>query len=486
MRRAGKNLIVLSSVLGMTGCISLAPRYERPPAPVPARWPTGPAFGNPQAALPTSTAAAMPAETPWQDFVLDARLRQVIAQALHDNRTLREQAAAVLAARAQYRVQRASLFPTIDAALSGSKERIYEPPGLFGPFSTSAFDETNYEASVGLTSYELDFFGRLRSLSTAALESYLATAASARAARISLIGEVASAWVTLASDRSLLTIARQTAMSAERSMKVTQERLDRGVASAVDVREAETVYQQARADTARYITAVAQDRDALELLVGGPVADTLLPDGIPDHDTWFADVQAGLSSKVLLERPDVLAAEHDLRAANANIGAARAAFFPSVTLTGDGGLASDALSTLIHHATSVWSIAPTITLPLFAGGANVANLEYTKAEKQQAVAAYELAVQTAFQEVADALARRGTMDEQLAADRALVTAAAASYRLAEARYEEGVDTYLNALDAQRTLYSAQSTLVQDRLTALDNRVTLYKVLGGGLAQKSGS
>lgn len=483
MSSGARNLIVLSSVLAMAGCISLAPRYERPAAPVPAVWPSGAAYGSPSQGSPVAATAA---ELPWQDFVLDSRLRQVISQALRDSRTLREQAAAVLAAREQYRIQRADLLPTVNATASGNKSRIESIPGITGPPGVSSLEEATYSVSVGLTSYELDLFGQVRSLSTAALESYFATEATERAARISLIGGVASAWLTLAADRSLLAIARQTALSAQSSMKLTRERLDRGVASAVDVHEAETVYQQARADTARYITAVAQDRNALQLLVGSPVADALLPDALPDQDSWFADVQAGISSRVLLERPDVLAAEHQLRAANADIGAARAQFFPSVTLTGSGGLASEALSALINHGTTIWSLAPSINLPLFAGGANVANLRYTKAQKERSVAAYELAVQTAFQEVADALARRGTMAEQLAADRALVTAAAASYRLAAARYEKGVDTYLNALDAQRTLYNAQSALVQDQLTGLDNRVTLYKVLGGGLAQKAGT
>jgi multidrug efflux system outer membrane protein len=246
------------------------------------------------------------------------------------------------------------------------------------------------------------------------------------------------------------------------------------------------VYQQARADIARYVTVTAQDRNALELLVGSVVADALLPDQLPEGDAWLADVQPGLSSSVLLQRPDVLAAEHELASANWDIGAARAAFFPRLSLTGSGGVASDSLSSLVSHGATIWSVGPSLTLPLFEGGANLANLDSAKAQKERQVAAYELALQTAFKEVADALARRGTMQEQLAAREALVKAASGSYELATARYSQGVDTYLNALDAQRTLYSAQAGLVSDRLTALDNRVEIYRALGGGLAEKSGT
>jgi outer membrane protein, multidrug efflux system len=473
-------LVVLSTVLGTAGCASMAPRYQRPAPAVPAQWPVGAAYQQP----PTAGARAA-TELPWQDFILDARLRQVVAQSLKDSRTLREQAAAVLSARAQYRVQRAQLLPALNAGVSNNQSRqVLEGfPGFPGTFAYTAQTD---EATVGLTSWEIDLFGRLRSLSRAALETYLSSSSTLRAARINLIAEVASAWATLAADRSQLAIARGTALAAENAMKLTQQRLDRGVASAVDVREAETVYQTARADIANYVTVTAQDRNALELLVGSPVADDLLPDQLPEGDAWLADVQAGLSSAVVLQRPDVLAAEHDLQSANWSIGAARAAFLPQLTLTGDGGVASASLSSLVNQGSTIWSIGPTLSVPLFAGGANLANLDYAKAQKVHQVAAYELALQTAFQEVANALARRGTMQEQLAAREALVKAASGSFELATARYSQGVDTYLNALDAQRTLYSAQSALVSDRLTALDNRVELYRALGGGLADKSGT
>lgn len=471
-------LVVLSTVLGTAGCVSMAPRYHRPTTPVPAQWPAGAAY--------TQTDSGKAAtDLPWTDFIRDERLRQVVSQALRDSRPLREQAAAVLSARAQYRVQRADLLPHLDAEVSHSKSRsvISGLPGTGGTGLT-AFDSTTDQATVGLAAWEIDLFGRLRSLTQAAQESYLASADTLRATRISLIAEVVNSWATLAADRSQLAIARRTMQTAESAMKLTHERLDRGVTSAVDVHEAETVYQQARADTARYVTLTAQDRNALELLVGSPVPDELLPEELPEGDAWLADVQAGLSSEVLLQRPDVLSAEHQLKAANADIGAARAAFFPSLSLTGSGGVASSSLSDLVSHSTTIWSVAPSLALPLFAGGANVANLEYTKSQKERSVAAYELAVQTAFKEVADALARRGTMQEQLAAQQALVTAARGSYELASARYSKGVDTYLNQLDAQRTLYGAEAALVSSRLTALSNRVELYRALGGGLAEKT--
>jgi multidrug efflux system outer membrane protein len=485
MRRELAAIIAVLSLLlyglMLNGCVSLAPAYRRPDAPVPAHWPGGPAY-IPATATPNAGQSARVAERsvidiPWQEFILDSRLRRVIEQALADSRDLREQAAAVMSARAKYRVQHAALLPTVDVGVSGSKSRELISTDSSNPTGIASM----YSATVGLSAYEIDLFGRLRSLSNAALESYLETEATARAARISLITETAIAWLTLAADRSLLQIAQQTAQSAQRSMTLNQSRLERGVASAVDVYQAETVYQQARADAANYTTLIAQDSNALDLLVGSPVADELLPDNLPAEEGWLADVPSGISSQVLLQRPDVLAAEHQLRSANANIGAARAAFLPSLTLTTDGGLASSDLATLFKHAATVWSVVPSLSVPIFDGGANRANLDYSKSQKMYYIAAYEASIQTAFKEVANALARRGTMAEQLLAARALVVAAGESYRLSNARYEKGVDTYLNALDSQRTLYSAQSSLVSDRLTDLTNRVTLYKALGGGAA-----
>ncbi|MDB6012499.1 MAG: efflux system, outer rane lipoprotein NodT family, partial [Gammaproteobacteria bacterium] len=287
--------------------------------------------------------------------------------------------------------------------------------------------------------------------------------------------------LTLASDESLLAISRQTLASAQRSMELTRGRLDAGVASLVDLKQAETVYQQARSDVATLTSSIAQDRNALELLAGSSIEDSLLPAELPAASEWFSDVPAGLSSQVLLQRPDVLEAEHNLKSANANIGAARAAFFPSLSLTASDGRGSSSLSHLLSGP-NLWSFAPSLTVPIFSGGANVANLAYTKSQREIYLSQYELAIQTAFKEVANALAVNGTINEQLDAQAALVAASSESYRLADARYSKGADTFLNALDSQRTLYNAQKTLVSTRLAALENVVTLYRVLGGGLTE----
>jgi len=464
--------VALLLSLALSACVSLAPKYQRPAAPVPATWPSGAAY---EVHNDTGTTAA---ELPWRSFIVDENLRRVIELALTNSRDLRKTVANVESARAQYRVQRAAQLPTIDAGISGSRARSLTTGADTG---TRAVESQSYSASVGLSSFEIDLFGRLRSLSKAALESYLATAEAAHAARITLIAETASAYLTLAADRTSLALSQRTMESAQRSMALTQKRLEMGVASRVDVRQAETVYQQARADVASLTTSIAQDRNALELLAGTQIDDALLPAELPANDAWLTGVPAGLSSSVLLNRPDVLEAEHNLKSSNANIGAARAAFFPSLSLTASTGLASTELSKLFSNGTKVWSVSSDLTAPIFDGGSNRANLAYAKAQRDLYVANYELAIQTAFKEVADALAQRGTIQEQLNAQQALVEASTESSQLAEARYQKGVDTYLNALDSQRTLYSAEQNLVTTRLTALNNLVTLYRVLGGGLA-----
>ena len=463
---------LLTIPLLLSACVSLAPRYERPAAPVPTSWPGAAAYG---AAKPGEVA---PADIPWRDFIKDDKLRRVIEGALANSRDLRKTVANIESARAQYRIQRANLMPQFDANVSGSRSRSLNSYANGGPPTIIMESDS---AGVGLSSFEIDLFGKQRSLAAAALETYLSTAEAARATRISLIAETTTAYLTLASDRSQLALAQHTLESAEHSMELTRRRLEAGVASRVDVKQAETVYQQARADLASLTASIAMDRNALELLAGSRIEDTLLPAELPAENGWLADVRPGMSSDVLLQRPDVLEAEHNLKSAHANIGAARAAFFPSLTLTASGGLASSTLSTLFSGGASAWSIAPNLTLPIFSGGANVAALAYSKAQRDLYVSEYELAIQTAFKEVADALAVRATIREQLDAQAALVDAASESYRLADARYSKGADTFLNALDSQRTLYSAEKTFVTTRLTALDNVVTLYRVLGGGLA-----
>lgn len=472
MRKYGLSLLL---PMLLSACVSLAPTYDRPVAPIPHTWPSGRAYTQLQSSNETA------ADLPWREFVQDDKLQRVVESALANSRDLRKAVANIEAARAQYRTQRANLFPLFSADVSVSRSRTLNP--YAGGDSTITMESDS--AGVGVSSFELDLFGKQRSLSKAAFETYLSTAEASRATRISVIAETITAYLTLAADQSSLAIAQQTVESAQRSMELTRSRLDVGVASLVDVKQAETIYQSARADVANLISSIAQDHNALELLAGTQIDEALLPSGLPPDDGWLAEVPAGMSSAVLLNRPDVLEAEHELKSANANIGAARAAFFPSITLTASDGRGSSSLSTLFKGP-NVWSVEPSLTVPIFSGGANVANLAYSKAERDMSVSAYELAIQTAFKEVADALAVRGTIHEQLDAQAALVEAASESYRLADARYRKGADTFLNALDSQRTLYSAQKTLVATRLTALENTVTLYRVLGGGLSVSKGS
>ena len=452
-------IVVLAVALG--GCVSMAPEYKRPTAPVAANLPGGDG---------TASAAALP----WSQFVHDVKLQRVIQQALAQNRDLRRAALNIESARAQYRIQRAAALPSVDALAGVTSTRT-----IVGPDNATA-TQTLYSAGVGMAAWEIDLFGRLKSLSESKREAFLSTVEAAKATRISLIAETATAYVTLAADRSRLAIARDTMESSKRTMELIEQLVSGGTSNRGDVWQATTVYQQARADVGLLVAAIAQDRNALELLTGSPVPDALLPDTLPEQLDWFTDVPVGLSSAVLLERPDVLAAEHDLRAANANIGAARAQFFPSLTLTASGGLASTALAALFSGPAAVFTVAPALAMPLFRGGANRANLDFTETQKQVFIATYELAIQSAFREVADALATRATIEEQLAAQLALVEAATKSFELAQARYKAGVDTFLTTLVSQRALYAAKNSLAATQLAALGNRVQLYRVLGGGL------
>jgi multidrug efflux system outer membrane protein len=452
----------------LAGC-TLAPAYQRPAPPVPAAWPSGPAY-------PAASGEAQIAG--WRDVIVDPNLKAVVEQALANNRDLRIAVANIAAARAQFHIQRAELFPAISA--TGSATYASEPLGAFtgGASGGGKVNEHLYEVGVGFSSYELDLFGRVRSLTRAAQEQYFATEEARKAAQISLIAEVANDWLTLAADRDLLTIAKDTMASDQASLDLTQRRFDAGVASQVEVSQAKVEYEQARADAANYTTQVAQDRNALELVVGAPVADALLPATLQGLNP-VAETPAGVSSAVLLNRPDVMQAEHQLRAQNANIGAARAAFLPQITLTGQAGAISASLGNLFTGPTTAWSFMPTITVPIFAGGRNIAGLQNAEAQRDAAVATYEKAIQTAFRETADALARRGTVDEQLAANQAGTASASDALRLINARYERGSDTFLNVLIAQRTLYTARQNQTRTTLARQTALVTLYKALGGG-------
>jgi multidrug efflux system outer membrane protein len=376
-------------------------------------------------------------------------------------------------------VQRAELFPHVDAGVTADES--HGPLTIGGPTGAQtrvSSTSRTYDSNIGVSSFELDLFGRLRSLSHAAQEQYFASEAGASAARLTLVGEVASAWLTLGADRSLMAVARDTLTSASKTVDLTRSRVSGGVAPRSDLDQALTVLQTARSDLASLTTQVAQDRNALELLVGAPVADADLPESIEAVDGALGEAPAGLDSRILLRRPDVAEAEYNLRSANAQIGAARAAFFPTISLTALAGTTSPALSALFAGSNFTWRGAASITQPLFAGGANVGNLARAHGERDLAVANYQKAIQSAFRDVADALARRGTIKDQLTAQTNLEAAARDNLTLEEARYRGGVTPFLNTLDAQRTYYSAQRTLAATRLIEALNLVTLYRSLGG--------
>ncbi len=463
-------MAVTSIAAILLAACSLEPVYEQPLTPIAATFPSGPSYPS-LAATPTSFP-----ELHWQDFFTDPKLKQTIELALSNNRDLRVAIANIEAAQAQYHIQRSELFPTIDAGASAtySRQQVASPTGTLVDEN-----EKQFTTSVSVTSYELDFFGRIRSLTHAELELYLATEEARRTTQISLIAEVASDYVTLNDDIAQLTTAKADLVSSQNSLDITIARLKAGVASQLDVSQADTVVQQARASVAQFTTTVATDKNALDLVVGATVPPELLPEGMSDQKMVMETLPVGISSDVLLTRPDVLEAEHTLKSANAQIGAARAAFFPTISLTGSVGTTSVALSQLFMGPAAVWSYGPSISVPIFDGGYNEATLAYDKAERNVDLAQYEKAIQTAFSEVANALARRGTIAEEISADEALVEAAATSLKLSTARYEKGSDTYLNVLSAQRTLYTAQQTLISIRLTQATNLVTIYKTLGGG-------
>jgi len=447
--------------LALAGCMSLDPRYARPAPAIPASWPAGdPYLKQSEAALPAVT---------YRDIFRDPRLQSLVEQALTNNRDLMIAAANIAAARERYRIQRSEILPQVDATAEA---------GLQGAAGDGVGVNEQYRAGVGITGFELDLFGRIQSLTRAEQNRHFATEAAARATRLTLVSDIAGAWLAYGADASLLAIAEDTANSAERSLKLTRARLQGGIAPRTEVRQAEQVLETARADLADLRTALAQDVNLLQLLVGAPVDPALLPRSIDQAGPSIAELPAGLDSYVLLRRPDVVQAEYQLRAANAEIGAARAALFPRITLTGLVGLASDALTRLFSGGTLGWSGSAGAAYPIFRAGAGKANVRLTQAERDAAVASYQQVIQRAFREVSDALARRGTVDDQLAARRRNAEAAADTFRLTEARYREGIDNFLASLDAQRSYYAARRSLVQTQLVAAQNRVDLYESLGG--------
>lgn len=447
------------------GACTMSPHYQQPALAVTDQWPVA------------DQAQGASANTlSWKQVFLDARLQRVIDRALANNRDLRIAVLNVQKARAGYLMTRASLFPSLDASLADSHS--LTPASVSG--TGSSIKANVYSADLSVPAYEVDLFGRVRSQSQAAFETYLQSAENRRASQIALISETAQAWLTLGADRDLLKLAQQTLKTRDDTLGLTKRMFDLGTASETDLHNDEILTEQARADVAQFQAQVNQDRDALVLLAGSDVPDTDLPDGLPADGAILADLPAGLPSQVLTRRPDVLAAEHGIRAANGDIGAARAAFFPSITLTGSTGNESTSLGHLFDGKNGAWSFTPAVSVPIFAGGFNVANLKSAKTSRDIAVATYDKTVQSAFRDVADALAVRATIDERSGATEKAAAAADSNLRLEQARYQRGVDSYLDQLDAERTDYSAQQAAIGVRLLRAANLVTLYGALGGGV------
>jgi multidrug efflux system outer membrane protein len=495
-----QTLLAACLILYLAGC-TLEPHYQRPEPAVTPEWPA-----TPQSATPPADSAGSPAQTApdasqrsaartgWREFFTDPKLQTLIEQALQHNYDAQIATLNIAAARAQYQIQRAQLFPKISATASEEVEKF---PAAVAPLASGASSGVGgigaasgsgvfrfFDVGIGFTSYELDLFGRIRSLNHAKLQQYLGYVETRRSTQISVIAEVANAYLTWLADQKLLHITVDTLNSQQQSLNLVRLSFEGGVATALDLHQAETTVATAQANLAQYRRQVAQDQNALVVLLGVPLPNDFAADLELDEESLLTDLPAGVPSEVLVQRPDILAAEHNLIAGNANIGAARAAFFPSILLTGSYGTASTQLSGLFKQGSTAWTFSPQISLPIFAGGANVASLDLAKVQKNILVVQYEQAIQSGFREVADALAGRATLDSQVAADTALVQASSESFRLSNMRFTGGVDNYLGVLDAQRTLYTAQQSLVTVKLARLQNLVTLYKALGGGWYERS--
>jgi len=450
----------------MTGC-SLSPFYERPALPTAASYPGG--------TVATGQASLEVDEIGWREFFTDAALQELIAQALENNRDLRIAMQRVEEARGLYGIQRSDLFPSISAGATASRTRVPDDLSPTGAAMTS----DQYVAGLNLSSWELDFWGRVRSLTAAALESYLATEEAIRAVTISLIAQIANTYLLEREMNEQIVIAQQTLATREDSFRIARRRYEVGYSSRLDSVQAETLLNQARADLSALMRQQDLNRNALTVLVGVPLTDFEIRPLSMIEPGFVREISAGLPSDLLINRPDVLAAEHQLKAANANIGAARAAFFPRITLIGNFGTASAELSGLFASGSSAWSFSPSLTLPIFEGGRNLANLDVSEARRNLAIADYERTIQGAFREVADALAERRWLTEQLAAQQATLVAQTERARLAGLRYRNGAAPYLEVLDAERDRFLAELALVQVRRALLSGSVNLYAALGGG-------
>ncbi|KIG03994.1 efflux transporter outer membrane subunit [Caballeronia concitans] len=479
MRRL--SLIAAAIAVLATGC-TMEPKYERPAAPVSQTFPTGGVYATQPGAADAGGRSAKDvagADIGWREFFVDARLQRLIDIALANNRDLRTSVLNIQAAQAQYRIVRSELFPTISAQADQSKQRT--------PRNLSFFDRTiSNTYSVGLNaSWEIDLFGRVQSLKDQALAQYFSTAYARKAFEISLISQVAAQYLQVLQADDLLTVTESTLKTARESYDIVKLQFDNGTASELDLSQSQTVVETATANYQAQQRARAQAVNALVLLLGEPMPDDL-PTGMPlNEQDFLTDIPAGLPSDLLTRRPDIMEAEQNLLAANANIGAARAAFFPRISLTGSFGTLSPTLGGLFKPGSAAWSFAPTITLPIFEGGQNQANLDLANIQKNIQISQYEKAIQSAFRDVADGLAARGTYDQQIQALERDTAAQQRRLDLSTMRYRQGVDSYLGVLTAQQDLYSVQQTLITARTQRLANLVTLYQALGGGWIEHTG-
>lgn len=470
MTKSRSTLTALTAATLLASC-SFIPTYERPEAPVPSTF----------AAMPSGASAVQgtPTTVPWQDYFAEPRLRQLIEAALANNRDLRVAVLNIEQARATFQVRRADLLPSVGVAANATR----------GPSASNGDLTNSFSVGLAVSAWEIDFFGRLASLKEQALAQYLATEEGRNAVQVSLVASVANSWLALLAGEELLELSRQTLASREESVRLTKMRLDAGVASELDFRQAQSLAHAARATLAQQQRQRALDENALALLLGQALPDEVrasLAGSKLDSAPAMASLPAGLPSELLTRRPDIRQAEQQLLGANANIGAARAAFFPRISLTAQAGTVSDELSGLFKSGSWGFSIAPSLLLPIFDAGRNQANLESAQAGRSIAMAQYEKTIQTAFREVSDALAGQATLGEQAQAQQLQAQAEAARLQLADLRYRNGVASYLDLLDAQRSLFTAQQAVVQVRLAQLQNQVALYKALGGGAPQATGS
>ena len=472
----------LAAVLSLMAC-TMIPSYRQPALPVPDQYP-GAVAGSAASSAPVAAA-----DVAAHDIFRDERLDRLVDLALANNRDLRTAVLNVQQTEAQYRITRSALFPTVNGSASGTRSHSSFSteslvPGGVGvganvPASSVGFTQNSYSASVGVSSYELDLFGHVRSQNAQALEQYFESEAAQRAAQVSLVGQVATQYLTLRETEELLALTQSTLVAVQTSYDLNKALFNAGASNELDFRQAEGQVETARINVETYQRQLQQARNALQLLLGAPMPEDL-PAARPfSDDGMVADVPAGLPSDLLTRRPDILEAEHALKAANANIGVARAAFFPSISLTGSVGVSSSQLSSLFKAGSGIWSFGPQISVPLFAGGHNVAELDVAKVSERLEVVAYEKAIQTAFREVADALIGVDSYARQITLEQALIDTQQRRLELATLRYRQGEDTYLNELAAQQDLYSAQQGLLQAQFNRLSSKVSLYQALGGG-------